>query len=108
MTHTARQPVAGARRSSVDSRARPKLRCNPGGSSRANVCEFTRLGILPDYKDVARLHCYITAQGKILLRRRSGLTAKMQRKLTIAIKRARHMALLPFVAKGTARRDSRR
>ena len=40
---------------------------------------------------------FLGPTGKILPRRRTGLSAKMQRKLTIAIKRARHMALLPFV-----------
>lgn len=62
---------------------------------RVKECEFTAQGILPDYKDVRRLQKYITPQGKILPRRRTGVTAKMQRKLSTAIKRARHMALLP-------------
>lgn len=66
-----------------------------GGRGRRRECEFTKLGILPDYKDVKRLQKYITAQGKILPRRRTGVTAKMQRRLSIAIKRARHLALLP-------------
>lgn len=62
---------------------------------RRRECEFTKLGILPDYKDIKRLQKYVTAQGKILPRRRTGVTAKMQRRLSIAIKRARHLALLP-------------
>ncbi len=66
-----------------------------GGRGRRRECEFTKLGILPDYKDIKRLQKYITAQGKILPRRRTGVTAKMQRKLSTAIKRARHLALLP-------------
>lgn len=66
-----------------------------GGRGRRRECEFTKLGILPDYKDIKRLQKYITAQGKILPRRRTGVTAKMQRRLSIAIKRARHLALLP-------------
>lgn len=65
---------------------------------RKKVCEFTRLGIVPDYKDIQRIQKYITPQGKILPRRRTGVTAKMQRRLTIAIKRARHLALLPYVS----------
>ncbi|MCU0491674.1 MAG: 30S ribosomal protein S18 [Chloroflexaceae bacterium] len=64
--------------------------------TRRRECEFTKLGILPDYKDIKRLQKYITSQGKIYPRRRTGVTAKMQRRLSIAIKRARHMALLPF------------
>ncbi|WP_218080487.1 30S ribosomal protein S18 [Anthocerotibacter panamensis] len=50
-----------------------------------------------DYKDVDLLKKYITERGKILPRRVTGLTAKQQRDLTLAIKRARIMALLPFV-----------
>lgn len=68
---------------------------------RTKECEFTALGIQPDYKDVKRLQKYITPQGKILPRRRTGVTAKMQRRLAIAIKRARHMALLPGAPKHT-------
>jgi len=66
-----------------------------GMRGRKRECEFTKLGIIPDYKDVKRLQKYITAQGKILPRRRTGVTAKMQRRLSVAIKRARHLALLP-------------
>jgi len=49
-----------------------------------------------DYKDAARLKRYITERGKILPRRISGNCARHQRQLTVAIKRARIMALLPF------------
>ena len=51
-----------------------------------------------DYKDANKLRKYITERGKILPRRISGNCAKHQRQLTIAIKRARHMALLPFTS----------
>jgi len=50
-----------------------------------------------DYKDVNRLRKYITERGKIMPRRMSGVCAKHQRELAIAIKRARIMALLPYV-----------
>lgn len=50
-----------------------------------------------DFKDVELLKKFITERGKILPRRVTGTCAKYQRKLAIAIKRARHMALLPFV-----------
>ncbi len=50
-----------------------------------------------DYKDVDLLKKYITERGKIMPRRVTGLTAKQQRVMTIAIKRARILALLPFV-----------
>ncbi|MFD3155371.1 30S ribosomal protein S18 [Haloimpatiens sp. FM7330] len=49
-----------------------------------------------DYKDINTLKKYITERGKILPRRISGNCAKHQRELTIAIKRARNIALLPF------------
>ena len=50
------------------------------------------------YKDAAKLRKFITERGKILPRRISGTCAKHQRQLTIAIKRARNVALLPFTA----------
>jgi small subunit ribosomal protein S18 len=51
-----------------------------------------------DYKETGRLRKYITERGKIFPRRISGNCAKHQRQLTIAIKRARNVALLPFSA----------
>lgn len=51
-----------------------------------------------DYKDIAKLRKFITEKGKILPRRMSGVCAKHQRVLAEAIKRARVMALLPYVA----------
>lgn len=50
-----------------------------------------------DYKDVKTLQKYINSYGKIDARKRSGLCPKHQRKMAIAIKRSRVMALLPFV-----------
>jgi len=55
------------------------------------------LGDPIDYKDVELLKKFITDRGKILPRRLTGLTAKQQRDLTTAVKRARIIALLPFV-----------
>ncbi len=52
-----------------------------------------------DYKDIELLKKFVTERGKILPRRITGLTAKQQRDLTIAIKRARIMGLLYFVNK---------
>ncbi len=49
-----------------------------------------------DYKDVAKLRRYVTDRAKILPRRISGCCAKHQRQLTVAIKRARYIALLPY------------
>lgn len=51
-----------------------------------------------DYKDTGKLRRYISERGKIVPRRISGNCAKHQRQLTVAIKRARQIALLPFVA----------
>lgn len=51
-----------------------------------------------DYKDVAKLKRYITEKGKIIPRRTSGTCAEHQRALSVAIKRARVMGLLPFKA----------
>lgn len=50
-----------------------------------------------DYKDVAKLRRFISERGKILPRRITGNCAKHQRVLTTAIKRARHLALLPYI-----------
>lgn len=53
-----------------------------------------------DYKDVKTLLRYINAYGQIEPISKTGLTAKQQRSLAVAIKRARHLGLLPFVAHG--------
>ena len=50
-----------------------------------------------DYKDVRRLQRFLTERGKILPRRATGLTAKQQRQVACSIKRARMIALLPYV-----------
>jgi len=50
-----------------------------------------------DYKDPARLKRFLTERGKILPRRITGLSAKQQRQIALAIKRARHLALLPYI-----------
>ena len=49
-----------------------------------------------DYKDISKLKKYVTERGKILPRRISGNCAKHQRELTVAVKRARNVALLPY------------
>lgn len=51
-----------------------------------------------DYKDVELLKRFINEQGKILPRRITGVSGKVQRQVTRAVKRARHLSLLPFVA----------
>ena len=63
------------------------------------VCYFTKNKIeYIDYKDVELLKKFISANGKITPRRVTGTSAKYQRMLTTAIKRARQMALLPYIA----------
>ncbi len=59
-------------------------------------CYFSRSGTTPDYKDVLILRRFISDRGKILHNSITGLTAKNQRKLSSAIKKARYMALLPY------------
>ncbi|MEE3351365.1 MAG: 30S ribosomal protein S18 [Saccharofermentanaceae bacterium] len=67
--------------------------------SRRKVCAFCADKVETiDYKDQARLRKFVSERGKILPKRMTGTCAKHQRELTIAIKRARHVALLPFVA----------
>lgn len=66
---------------------------------RRKVCSFCVDKVQEiNYKDAAKLRKFITERGKILPRRISGTCAKHQRQLTIAIKRARNVALLPFTA----------
>jgi small subunit ribosomal protein S18 len=63
------------------------------------VCFFCRDKIEDiDYKDPVILRPYISDRGKIAPRRKSGACAKHQRRLALAIKRARHLALLPYVS----------
>jgi small subunit ribosomal protein S18 len=70
----------------------------PGGrKNRRKVCSFcVDKADFIDYKDVAKLRRFISERGKILPRRVTGTCAAHQRQLTVAIKRARHLALLPF------------
>ncbi|MBL6590364.1 MAG: 30S ribosomal protein S18 [Flavobacteriaceae bacterium] len=68
-------------------------------NSKKKYCRFKRLGIkYIDYKDPDYLLKFINEQGKILPRRLTGTSLKYQRKVSVAIKRARHLALLPYQA----------
>lgn len=72
---------------------------NRGRKARKKVCGFCVDKVENiDYKDIARLRRYMSERGKILPRRVTGTCAKHQRELTVAIKRARHLALLPYTA----------
>jgi len=62
------------------------------------VCFFSKSGMVAiDYKDDEFLRRFVTERGKIAPRRNTGTIPKFQRPLAVAIKRARHLALLPFV-----------
>ena len=67
-----------------------------GGHSRKKVCVFCGKEDAIDYKDVNKLKRYVSERGKILPRRITGNCAKHQRALTVAVKRARHIALMPY------------
>ena len=72
---------------------------NRGRKARKKVCGFCVDKVENiDYKDIARLRRYMSERGKILPRRVTGTCARHQRELTVAIKRARHLALLPYTA----------
>ena len=80
-------------RNDRDNNARPRTQ-----RRRRKVCQFcVDKSQFIDYKDVAKLSRYLSERGKILPRRTTGTCAMHQRQLTEAIKRARHIALLPYV-----------
>ncbi|MFT6319661.1 MAG: small subunit ribosomal protein S18 [Granulosicoccus sp.] len=76
-----------------------KFLSNPNiGSDRRKYCRFKKFGIKHiDYKDPDFLLQFINEQGKILPRRITGTSLKYQRKMATAVKRARHLAILPYV-----------
>jgi small subunit ribosomal protein S18 len=68
-------------------------------SKEKKYCRFKKSGIkYIDYKDPDFLLKFVNEQGKILPRRLTGTSLKYQRKLSVAIKRSRHLALMPYVA----------
>ena len=79
-------------------RGKPRRKKKKVFLRRRKVCRFSAEGIeYIDYKDIKLLQRYIVEQGKIIPRRISGNSARHQRMLQTAIKRARHLALLPYV-----------
>ena len=67
--------------------------------SRRKACAFCVDHVREiDYKDVARLRRYLSDRGKIEPRRKTGTCARHQRRLSVALKNARHMALMPYTA----------
>lgn len=77
-----------------------KFLSNPNlGQKRSKYCRFRKFGIkYIDYKDPDFLLQFINSQGKVLPRRITGNSLKFQRRVSTAIKRSRHLALLPYVA----------
>jgi len=77
-----------------------KFLSNPNiGKKQKKYCRFKKFGIKHiDYKDPDFLLQFINAQGKILPRRITGNSLKYQKKIAVAIKRSRHLAMLPYVA----------
>ena len=73
------------------------MRRKGGIHRRKKVCAFCGKDNVIDYKDTAKLKRFVSERGKILPRRITGNCAKQQRALTVAIKRARHVALMPYV-----------
>jgi len=67
-------------------------------SKAKKYCRFKKSGIkYVDYKDADYLLSFVNEQGKLLPRRLTGTSLKFQRKVSIAVKRARHLALMPYV-----------
>ena len=88
--------MAGYRTSNDRSTDRPRRRAR---FQRRRVCAFCVDKVDKiDYKDVDMLRRFISAQGHIQSRRKTGTCARHQRRLTLAIKRARYLALLPYTA----------
>jgi small subunit ribosomal protein S18 len=77
-----------------------KFLSNPNiGSKKKKYCRFKKYGIKHiDYKDADFLLQFINEQGKLLPRRITGNSLKHQKRVAIAVKRARHLAILPYVA----------
>jgi len=59
-------------------------------------CPFCKSKTVPDYKDVGTLEKYMSDRAKVLGKARTGICAKHQRRISIAVKRARHLGLLPY------------
>ena len=90
--------MARGRLTNTSSKALKKLLKKTG--ERGNKCRFTRARVTEiDYKDVATLQKMVSAQGKMYGRKRTGTMAHFQRKVRRAVRRARYLALLPYVGR---------
>ncbi len=89
--------------------ARSRKRQAPAAGGRRKSCFFCKTKVDEvDYKNVGELRRYISERGKIRSRRITGACRRHQRQVALAIKRAREMALLPYVAEGREDRGERR
>jgi small subunit ribosomal protein S18 len=79
---------------------RPSWRAGAGGSQRRRYCYFCKEKIVEiDYKNYNQMRRYISDRGKIRSRRVTGICRRHQNQLATAVKRAREVALLPYVAR---------
>jgi small subunit ribosomal protein S18 len=97
-SETREREPSGERGERGERQERPRRR-GGGRFGRRRVCSFCVDKVESiDYKEPAKLRRYISDRGKIEPRRKTGTCARHQRMLTLALKRARHVALLPFTA----------
>ena len=81
-----------------DNRGDGPMKRRGGMHRRKKVCVFCGKDHNIEYKDIALLKKYVSERGKILPRRITCNCAKHQREITVAVKRARHLAMMPYVA----------
>jgi small subunit ribosomal protein S18 len=81
-----------------EGQGRPAGKFRKGGLVRRKICRFCADKVEIDYKNISLLRAFVTERGKILSGRITGTCAKHQRELDTAIKRARILALLPFMS----------
>jgi small subunit ribosomal protein S18 len=106
-TTTSRSRRKGLAGKSSEGRSRKRLAPLTGG--RRKSCFFCKTKVDEiDYKNVSELRRYVSERGKIRSRRISGACRRHQRQVAVAVKRAREMALLPYVAEGREERSGGR
>ena len=87
---------------------RPSKKGRPSDPGRRRYCSFCKEKVDEvDYKDVTALRRFVSERGKIKTRRVSGACRRHQRQIAVAVKRAREMALLPYVASVSGGTDAR-
>ena len=96
-SYQSRSGGRGGRSEGRERGSQDRRRGRPNRGRRGKVCTFCvdKISVI-DYKDVSLLRNFVSEHGKIKARRRTGTCAKHQRRLALAIKRARHLALLPY------------